>query len=299
MTNSEKKTTDSEINRLQSFSRKMVELTLIDISFQYIFIDSARINQISSPIDGHIHIFVPTCEQASHYPYTINRTNFILQIGEHAIHPIRIGEALRWTISGKNTKVLVLFITTETTNNLTIPFLEQQYLFDKSKTYQIDSLTDHILHRVHQLHKDEKHLNKLRIPSLLIEMLTYQFESILLKQSKTENNITRNIFDKINLAQQLLEQDLSKNYTISELSKLVGTNEQYLKKYFKQYFGKTIMSYITDLKLQHAKALIINSDYRIADIARLLGYKHSTHFSTAFKRHFGIVPNSLRTNNRA
>lgn len=92
----------------------------------------------------------------------------------------------------------------------------------------------------------------------------------------------------------IIEYDLSKNYTISELAKEVGTNEQYIKKYFKQYFGKTVMNYATNIKMEHAKKLILTGEYRIADVARMIGYKHPSHFTTAFKKYFGFTPNSLR-----
>ena len=46
--------------------------------------------------------------------------------------------------------------------------------------------------------------------------------------------------------------------------------------------------------MEHAKKLILTGDYRISDVARLTGYKHSTHFTTAFKKYFGFIPNSLK-----
>ena len=106
--------------------------------------------------------------------------------------------------------------------------------------------------------------------------------------------IQKSHYDKIMLAKKIIDTDLSRNYTIHELAKTVGTNEQYLKKYFKQYFGKTVMSYITEAKMEHAKNLIMTGEYRVSDVARMTGYKHSTHFSSAFKKFFGFIPNSLR-----
>lgn len=87
---------------------------------------------------------------------------------------------------------------------------------------------------------------------------------------------------------------MAKNYTIHELAKAVGTNEQYLKKYFKQYIGKTVQTYMKEIKMEHAKNLIMTGEHRISDVARMTGYKHSTHFTTAFKKFFGFIPNASR-----
>ncbi|MGH2622399.1 MAG: helix-turn-helix domain-containing protein, partial [Sphingobacterium sp.] len=108
------------------------------------------------------------------------------------------------------------------------------------------------------------------------------------------SEIKKNHYEKIQLVKNLIDADFSQNHTIAELAKKAGTNEQYLKKYFKLCFGKTVMNYITQIKMEQAKKLILERNYRIADIAIMIGYKHATHFTNAFKKHFGIIPNSLR-----
>lgn len=274
---------------------QLLDLTAIDISIQYILFDQAVNYHLQSPFHGYLHTFLFNKKQAAKQSYCLANLRFEIQTGDHVNHPIQAGDTLQWTNEAQEATGLALFISRETINSLLSSISDQAHLFDKHAVYHIDNLADHILHQITELHKEERPINKLRIPSLITEMLIYQFESILLKQRKKEIPISRTNFEKIRQAQQVIESDLSKNYSIAELSKLVGTNEQYLKKHFKQCLGKTIMTYSTELKLQHAKTLLINSEYRISDIARMLGYKHPTHFSTAFKKHFGYVPNTLRT----
>lgn len=289
MTYSEKKTIESEKKKNNSCPKQSFNTPVNDFSLQYIFFDQALRYSHKSPFSGYLHIFSFKCEQTSHQSYSIGSSTFQVHPGEHNIHPVQQKEVLEWEHKEDSPIGLALFLPKETIHKLLPP------LSDSPKTVNnIDNHTDHILLQVAELYKKKAAISKLRIPSFLIELLLHQFESLLLQQGEKENSITKNNFEKIKLAQQFIESDLSKNYSIAELSKLVGTNEQYLKKYFKQYFGKTIMTYSTSLKLQHAKALIINSDCRIADIARVIGYKHATHFSTAFKKHFGYIPNSLR-----
>ncbi|COY90275.1 DNA-binding domain-containing protein%2C AraC-type [Mycobacterium tuberculosis] len=129
---------------------------------------------------------------------------------------------------------------------------------------------------------------------MLLEVIIHQVESLYVENDNKEIISNKNHYEKIQMAKKLIDEDLSQNHTITELAKAVGTNEQYLKKHFKQYYGKTIMSYITEMKMEHAKKLILMGKYRVSDVARMTGYKHSTHFTTAFKKYFGIIPNSLR-----
>src|SRR5690606_12621322 len=121
-----------------------------------------------------------------------------------------------------------------------------------------------------------------------------QIETLAVENENQQVIVIKNHYEKILLAKQIIEEDLSKNHSIPELAKLVGTNVQYLKKYFKLYFGKTVMNYITEKKMEHAKELILTGNHLVSDVARMTGYKHSTHFTTAFKKHFGFIPNSLK-----
>ena len=101
-------------------------------------------------------------------------------------------------------------------------------------------------------------------------------------------------YEKIQLVREILEQDLSKNYRIPDLAREVGTNVQYLKVYFKQYVGQTVMHYATEQKMEYARELILSGNYRIVDVARMTGYRHATHFTAAFKKYYGFIPNVLK-----
>ena len=55
-----------------------------------------------------------------------------------------------------------------------------------------------------------------------------------------------------------------------------------------------MLNYAIEKKMAYAKELILTGNYLVSDVARMTGYKHATHFTTAFKKHFGFIPNSLR-----
>ena len=86
-----------------------------------------------------------------------------------------------------------------------------------------------------------------------------------------------------------------KNYTIEELSIVAGMNRTKLQAGFKDLFGKTIYSYTLDLKMTEAKALLTGaSRLSLKEIAALLGYSHTNHFSAAFKKKFNVSPSFLK-----
>lgn len=137
------------------------------------------------------------------------------------------------------------------------------------------------------------HLKQLYLKAKVIELLTlqlaqYEEEKVIpsaLKQQEVEKMI---------VVKELIENDLSNSPTISSLARAAGTNEQYLKKHFKLLFGSTVFGYITSCKMEKARELLLSDKFRITEISEMVGYKHATHFTTAFKKFFGYLPQSLK-----
>lgn len=84
--------------------------------------------------------------------------------------------------------------------------------------------------------------------------------------------------------------------TIIALSKLIGINEYKLKKGFKELFGTTIFGYIHQNRMTLAKSLLLDTTKSVKEVAYQIGYSSPQHFSNAFKKEFGVTPNSIRKN---
>jgi AraC-like DNA-binding protein len=59
---------------------------------------------------------------------------------------------------------------------------------------------------------------------------------------------------------------------------------------FKRAFNKSIFEHIGDLKMKHAYELLTKEDRTVSEVSRLVGYKNANHFSTAFKKRYGMSP---------
>ena len=83
-------------------------------------------------------------------------------------------------------------------------------------------------------------------------------------------------------------------HTLPVLCEQFGTNEYILKSGFRILFNTTVFTYLLQLRLAHARIQLIDTDKTISEIADEIGYKNANHFSTAFKRKFGITPMEYR-----
>ena len=100
--------------------------------------------------------------------------------------------------------------------------------------------------------------------------------------------------DKFIRTKEIIERRYQNPPSLHELSLLVGTNECELKHGFKRMFGTTVFGYLFDYRMKLAAGYLSDSSRTIQEIADLVGYGHSSHFATAFKRKFSLSPQQYR-----
>ena len=71
-------------------------------------------------------------------------------------------------------------------------------------------------------------------------------------------------------------------------------NEFKLRSGFKQYFGSTIYDYITRLRMEVARKLIVQESKNMYEVGIEVGFKHQASFTNAFKKYYGILPSEVR-----
>lgn len=294
MTYSGNKASNSEITSPENGWKEQFSLTAVHFSVQYIILEKLHTFTLESPFKGFLNLLFANTSTGCISPYHLNQDSFLMRGGENVIHAVNKGDQLEWRNINIDNVAIAIYIPYDSIDGFSDKFTQNISRFKNGLLTKSDQRIILLTTKIIELNSQKRDLAQLRIQSLIIDVIVHQIEGLFIENEHHEIILNKNHYEKVILAKQYIEKDFTKNYTIPELSKLVGTNEQYLKKYFKEYFGKTILHYITDQKMNHAKALIMTGEYRVSDVARLTGYKHSTHFTTAFKKYFGFIPNSLR-----
>ncbi|MDO4306755.1 MAG: response regulator [Eubacteriales bacterium] len=110
--------------------------------------------------------------------------------------------------------------------------------------------------------------------------------------------VNSNTLDQKDIA-ELLVKYLHENYkqdvSFQELAAKFGFSVEYLGKIFKKHSGVTLSKYLTRLRMNEAKRLLVSHPgMEIQKIGELVGYKDSFYFSRAFKSFTGIQPSEYR-----
>lgn len=139
--------------------------------------------------------------------------------------------------------------------------------------------------------KYQDNLKKMFLLSKSIELLVFQAEAYHKQHGETPKYLKTD-YDKerIIYAREYLIQHLDMPPGLAELARAAGINEYKLKKGFKELFGNTVFGYLADTRLELAKTELLEKKKTASDIAFELGYSSVQHFSTAFKKKFGVSP---------
>ncbi|MEK3915699.1 AraC family transcriptional regulator [Paenibacillus sp. FSL H7-0331] len=116
----------------------------------------------------------------------------------------------------------------------------------------------------------------------------YAILRMLLKEAQSVITIdTWNAFDQsVRYMQDAYHTDI----TLDKLADLAGLNPSYYSTLFKQKMDKSPIEYLTGLRMNRAKELLLLSQDKIRNVAREVGYKDEFYFSRRFKAQYGVAP---------
>lgn len=99
-------------------------------------------------------------------------------------------------------------------------------------------------------------------------------------------------------AKHYLSDHLTQEISTEDVAADVGLSAYHLSRLFKSHTGMTMRQYLTSLRIDAAKELLITSDRTILQIASLLRFCDQSYFTMVFRRQTGMTPMQYRTANR-
>lgn len=149
-------------------------------------------------------------------------------------------------------------------------------------------LTNAVIRVISLLKKEDK--SSLLLHSAILEYLYWHL--CALNMTQVQEYLSTRDKRLLSIAKDVLLSDLSSAPTIAELAKTVGINQCKLKKGFKALFGKSIYASFQEERMRRAMALLKNNN--VTETAIALGYSNISHFSTAFRKQYGVLPKEAR-----
>ena len=118
--------------------------------------------------------------------------------------------------------------------------------------------------------------------------LAIQSNQIAVQQASAEPPI-------ISRAKRYIEEHHREDLSLGQVAASVHTSLFYFCKLFKRHTGVSFTEYVSRLRTEKAKKLLLNPNLRVSEIAYEVGFQSLTHFNRVFKRVLHESPTEYRT----
>jgi len=123
------------------------------------------------------------------------------------------------------------------------------------------------------------------ISGIVRRFVTQAFDLAQIKHSdvvfKTTNYIKQNCAEKLSL---------------DSLARVVFLSKSYLSSIFKKETGISLTAYITKVRVERSKKLLLESNASLSHISSQCGFKDQSYFTKVFKKETGVSPKRFRNN---
>lgn len=96
------------------------------------------------------------------------------------------------------------------------------------------------------------------------------------------------------LAIDIINRYYAEDLSLQSVASQINVNPSYLSRLFKQEKKENFISYLTRVRINHAKAFLLSKELKIYEIADKVGYHNYTYFSKIFKKNTGLTPEEYR-----
>jgi AraC family transcriptional regulator len=94
---------------------------------------------------------------------------------------------------------------------------------------------------------------------------------------------------------QYIQQNLDKDLSLAELAAVVYMSPYHFARLFKDSTGVPPHRFVVRQRIARARGVLATPELSIAQVARMVGFRTPSHFTTVFRRVLGITPGAYRT----
>jgi AraC-like DNA-binding protein len=106
------------------------------------------------------------------------------------------------------------------------------------------------------------------------------------------------IYRRLHRARDFMYSSLDEEVPLDAIARVACLSPSHLLRTFKEVFGRSPHQYLTDLRVERAKALLERTDLTVTDVCLSVGYTSLGSFSRLFRRHVGLSPEQYRVSKK-
>ncbi len=132
-----------------------------------------------------------------------------------------------------------------------------------------------------------QHEAVVKLLSIFAQHLSMLSNQVVVQQENAEPPV-------ITRAKEYIYEHQTENLRLGHVAKAVNTSTFYFCKMFKKVTGINFTDYLSRVRIEKSKNLLLNPNLRVSEIAFEVGFQSLTHFNRVFKRILGQSPTEYR-----
>ncbi|GAB2562805.1 response regulator transcription factor [Gracilibacillus alcaliphilus] len=128
-----------------------------------------------------------------------------------------------------------------------------------------------------------------------VQQLIWQVHHKAAQKIKEEKNSSK---DNIRVVQQYIADHISEDLSLDILAEKAFLSPGYLSDKFRQETGYGINKYIKNVRMTKTKELLRDTNRKVNDISKAVGYNSVSYFIKNFREHYGMSPKKYREMNQ-
>lgn len=183
------------------------------------------------------------------------------------------------------------------------PFVEKagKNIFDDLYEEKVCHFSEESKQRIHGMFADMLREYEKDVPYkefILQGMLFRLFTTIWEERLEVQGNYFKSpLSEPILNAIYRMEKDYPQALSMEAVAAEVGFSTAHFSRVFHSQLGMSFTDYLSNVRIQHVKELLIRTDKSITEIALSTGYCHGDYLATQFKRKVGMTPTQFRKSN--
>ena len=114
--------------------------------------------------------------------------------------------------------------------------------------------------------------------------------------TKLENSKEKEAGSIIDRAKEYINENFRRDISLDDVSSQVNISPYYFSKLFKDSTEQNFIEYLTNLRMDKAKELLLTTDSSMKEICSMVGYADPNYFSRTFKKNIGVTPTEYKEN---
>ena len=167
-------------------------------------------------------------------------------------------------------------------------FEQKRFSFDSGAREKIEQILADML----DIANSEAAYSEILLKGLFFRLLVLiKDNSLSSGRIPFKSELSKDIMD----AMYYIEQNYTEPLHLSDVAATIGFSDGHFSRLFSSQVGISFSNYLINIRLRHAKGLLINTDLAVSDIAMQTGFGSGDYLSACFSKYEGLSPTAFRS----